>query len=163
MVRETVSYYSQPLHTLPPPHFNSLYSLSYSPYPPLLPYAILSSLTQSSPPLPPPLLPHPSSPSPSPPSPPPLLLHSLTQSSTPDMCLPLPCPPPPYPVCLCVCLPLAAPRVRPFTLVLKKWAQHYGINDASKGTLSSYTLVLMVLHYLQSEYTNALWHYEGVA
>lgn len=42
------------------------------------------------------------------------------------------------------------PRVRPLVLVVKKWAQHYDINDASKGTLSSYTLVLMVLHYLQT-------------
>lgn len=37
-------------------------------------------------------------------------------------------------------------------LVVKKWARHNQINDASKGTLSSYTLVLMVLHYLQSQY-----------
>uniref|UniRef100_A0A1A7XR67 polynucleotide adenylyltransferase n=1 Tax=Iconisemion striatum TaxID=60296 RepID=A0A1A7XR67_9TELE len=40
-------------------------------------------------------------------------------------------------------------RVRPLILVIKKWARHHQINDASKGTLSSYTLVLMVLHYLQ--------------
>ncbi|XP_053557337.1 poly(A) RNA polymerase GLD2 isoform X2 [Bombina bombina] len=41
-------------------------------------------------------------------------------------------------------------RVRPLVLVVKKWASHYGINDASRGTLSSYSLVLMVLHYLQT-------------
>ncbi|XP_029916248.1 poly(A) RNA polymerase GLD2 isoform X2 [Myripristis murdjan] len=41
-------------------------------------------------------------------------------------------------------------RVRPIILVVKKWARHHDINDASKGTLSSYTLVLMVLHYLQT-------------
>ncbi|XP_043967879.1 poly(A) RNA polymerase GLD2 [Gambusia affinis] len=41
-------------------------------------------------------------------------------------------------------------RVRPLVLVVKKWAGHHQINDASKGTLSSYTLVLMVLHYLQT-------------
>ncbi|KAM7017882.1 poly(A) RNA polymerase GLD2 [Tautogolabrus adspersus] len=41
-------------------------------------------------------------------------------------------------------------RIRPMILVVKKWAQHNQINDASKGTLSSYTLVLMVLHYLQT-------------
>uniref|UniRef100_A0A4W6GAW3 polynucleotide adenylyltransferase n=1 Tax=Lates calcarifer TaxID=8187 RepID=A0A4W6GAW3_LATCA len=41
-------------------------------------------------------------------------------------------------------------RVRPMILVVKKWARHNQINDASKGTLSSYTLVLMVLHYLQT-------------
>ncbi|XP_074494263.1 poly(A) RNA polymerase GLD2 [Sebastes fasciatus] len=41
-------------------------------------------------------------------------------------------------------------RIRPMILVVKKWAGHNQINDASKGTLSSYTLVLMVLHYLQT-------------
>ncbi|XP_051750289.1 poly(A) RNA polymerase GLD2 [Ctenopharyngodon idella] len=41
-------------------------------------------------------------------------------------------------------------RVRPVILVIKKWANHHCINDASRGTLSSYTLVLMVLHYLQT-------------
>uniref|UniRef100_A0A8C3AUC3 polynucleotide adenylyltransferase n=1 Tax=Cyclopterus lumpus TaxID=8103 RepID=A0A8C3AUC3_CYCLU len=41
-------------------------------------------------------------------------------------------------------------RIRPMILVVKKWARHHQINDASKGTLSSYTLVLMVLHYLQT-------------
>ncbi|XP_029295582.1 poly(A) RNA polymerase GLD2 [Cottoperca gobio] len=41
-------------------------------------------------------------------------------------------------------------RIRPMILVVKKWARHNRINDASKGTLSSYTLVLMVLHYLQT-------------
>ncbi|KAJ8396573.1 hypothetical protein AAFF_G00016390 [Aldrovandia affinis] len=41
-------------------------------------------------------------------------------------------------------------RVRPIILVIKKWARHHGINDASRGTLSSYSLVLMVLHYLQT-------------
>uniref|UniRef100_A0A8C9VV06 polynucleotide adenylyltransferase n=1 Tax=Scleropages formosus TaxID=113540 RepID=A0A8C9VV06_SCLFO len=41
-------------------------------------------------------------------------------------------------------------RVRPIILVIKKWARYRGINDASRGTLSSYSLVLMVLHYLQT-------------
>uniref|UniRef100_H3B2G2 polynucleotide adenylyltransferase n=1 Tax=Latimeria chalumnae TaxID=7897 RepID=H3B2G2_LATCH len=41
-------------------------------------------------------------------------------------------------------------RVRPLVLVVKKWARHHAINDASRGTLSSYSLVLMVLHYLQT-------------
>ncbi|KAK2118040.1 Poly(A) RNA polymerase GLD2 [Saguinus oedipus] len=41
-------------------------------------------------------------------------------------------------------------RVRPLVLVIKKWASHHQINDASRGTLSSYSLVLMVLHYLQN-------------
>ncbi|KAF7250208.1 Poly(A) RNA polymerase GLD2 [Varanus komodoensis] len=42
-------------------------------------------------------------------------------------------------------------RVRPLVLVVKKWASFHGINDASRGTLNSYSLVLMVLHYLQSK------------
>ncbi|XP_067424611.1 poly(A) RNA polymerase GLD2 isoform X1 [Emydura macquarii macquarii] len=41
-------------------------------------------------------------------------------------------------------------RVRPLVLVVKKWASFRDINDASRGTLSSYSLVLMVLHYLQT-------------
>ncbi|KAM4577330.1 poly(A) RNA polymerase GLD2 [Odontesthes bonariensis] len=41
-------------------------------------------------------------------------------------------------------------RIKPLILVVKKWARHHQINDASKGTLSSYTLVLMVLFYLQT-------------
>ncbi|XP_074527368.1 poly(A) RNA polymerase GLD2 [Halichoeres trimaculatus] len=41
-------------------------------------------------------------------------------------------------------------RIRPMILVIKKWARHNQINDASKGTLSSYALVLMVLNYLQT-------------
>lgn len=43
-------------------------------------------------------------------------------------------------------------RVRPLVLVVKKWARFHEINDASRGTLSSYSLALMVLHYLQSKY-----------
>ncbi|XP_074935448.1 poly(A) RNA polymerase GLD2 isoform X2 [Phalacrocorax aristotelis] len=41
-------------------------------------------------------------------------------------------------------------RVRPLAVVVKKWASFHDINDASRGTLSSYTLILMVLHYLQT-------------
>ncbi|XP_023800349.1 poly(A) RNA polymerase GLD2 isoform X1 [Cyanistes caeruleus] len=41
-------------------------------------------------------------------------------------------------------------RVRPLVLVVKKWANFREINDASRGTLNSYSLVLMVLHYLQT-------------
>ncbi|XP_061134106.1 poly(A) RNA polymerase GLD2 isoform X1 [Syngnathus typhle] len=48
------------------------------------------------------------------------------------------------------------PRIRPLILVVKKWAQHRQINDASQGTLSSYTLALMVLHYLQTLQTPVL-------
>ncbi|NXC73055.1 GLD2 polymerase, partial [Anhinga anhinga] len=41
-------------------------------------------------------------------------------------------------------------RVRPLVLAVKKWASFHNINDASRGTLNSYSLVLMVLHYLQT-------------
>ncbi|NXP26976.1 GLD2 polymerase, partial [Scytalopus superciliaris] len=41
-------------------------------------------------------------------------------------------------------------RVRPLVVAVKKWASCHDINDASRGTLSSYSLVLMVLHYLQT-------------
>lgn len=55
--------------------------------------------------------------------------------------------------CVCLLSLSADIRIRPIILVVKKWANHHQINDASKGTLSSYTLVLMVLHYLQSQCT----------
>ncbi|NXX50159.1 GLD2 polymerase, partial [Tricholaema leucomelas] len=41
-------------------------------------------------------------------------------------------------------------RVRPLVVIVKKWASFHEINDASRGTLNSYSLVLMVLHYLQT-------------
>lgn len=41
------------------------------------------------------------------------------------------------------------PRFVPLVLTLKRWARHHKINDASQGTLSSYALTLMMLHYLQ--------------
>ncbi|XP_064032936.1 poly(A) RNA polymerase GLD2 isoform X2 [Pogoniulus pusillus] len=41
-------------------------------------------------------------------------------------------------------------RVRPLVVIIKKWASFHEINDASRGTLNSYSLVLMVLHYLQT-------------
>ena len=40
-------------------------------------------------------------------------------------------------------------RVRPMVIAVKKWAGSRDINDASCGTLSSYSLVLMIIHYLQ--------------
>uniref|UniRef100_A0A3B4BE90 polynucleotide adenylyltransferase n=1 Tax=Periophthalmus magnuspinnatus TaxID=409849 RepID=A0A3B4BE90_9GOBI len=40
-------------------------------------------------------------------------------------------------------------RIQPLMLVIKKWARTCEINDASKGTLSSYALALMALNYLQ--------------
>jgi len=41
-------------------------------------------------------------------------------------------------------------RVCPLVMCIKRWAKARDINDASQGTLSSYSLVLMVIHYLQS-------------
>ncbi|XP_076635181.1 poly(A) RNA polymerase gld-2 homolog A isoform X1 [Colletes latitarsis] len=40
-------------------------------------------------------------------------------------------------------------RVRPLVLVIKLWAQSQNINDAKNMTISSYSLVLMVIHFLQ--------------
>uniref|UniRef100_A0A182VW86 Uncharacterized protein n=1 Tax=Anopheles minimus TaxID=112268 RepID=A0A182VW86_9DIPT len=40
-------------------------------------------------------------------------------------------------------------RVRPLVLMVKLWAQHHNINDAKNMTISSYSLVLMVIHFLQ--------------
>ncbi|XP_046750414.1 poly(A) RNA polymerase gld-2 homolog A-like isoform X2 [Diprion similis] len=40
-------------------------------------------------------------------------------------------------------------RVRPLVLVVKLWAQCQEINDAKNMTISSYSLVLMVIHFLQ--------------
>ncbi|RYP51888.1 hypothetical protein DL768_002856 [Monosporascus sp. mg162] len=46
------------------------------------------------------------------------------------------------------CYSYTDPRVRPLILFVKYWARARGINDAYRGTLSSYGYVLMVLHYL---------------
>lgn len=40
-------------------------------------------------------------------------------------------------------------RVRPMVVVVKLWAQQNNINDAKCMTVSSYSLALMVIHYLQ--------------
>uniref|UniRef100_A0A336KST5 CSON013906 protein n=1 Tax=Culicoides sonorensis TaxID=179676 RepID=A0A336KST5_CULSO len=40
-------------------------------------------------------------------------------------------------------------RLRPLVLIVKLWAQFNNINDARNSTLSSYSLVLMVIHFLQ--------------
>lgn len=40
-------------------------------------------------------------------------------------------------------------RVSPLIVVVKLWAQSHDINDASRCTLSSYSLALMVIHFLQ--------------
>lgn len=40
-------------------------------------------------------------------------------------------------------------RVRPLVIMVKLWAQTNHINNAKKMTISSYSLALMVIHYLQ--------------
>ncbi|KAF0300590.1 Poly(A) RNA polymerase GLD2 [Amphibalanus amphitrite] len=40
-------------------------------------------------------------------------------------------------------------RVCPLIVIVKLWAQSHDINDACRSTLSSYSLVLMVIHFLQ--------------
>ncbi|XP_050448462.1 poly(A) RNA polymerase gld-2 homolog A-like [Cataglyphis hispanica] len=40
-------------------------------------------------------------------------------------------------------------RVKPLVLVIKLWAQYHDINNAKNMTISSYSLVLMVIHFLQ--------------
>lgn len=40
-------------------------------------------------------------------------------------------------------------RVRPLMLYIKMWSRFHDINDARKMTISSYSLCLMVIHYLQ--------------
>ncbi|PAV67752.1 hypothetical protein WR25_04249 [Diploscapter pachys] len=40
-------------------------------------------------------------------------------------------------------------RVRPLVTVVKEWARRKGINDANRSSFTSYSLVLMVIHYLQ--------------
>lgn len=40
-------------------------------------------------------------------------------------------------------------RLRPLALIVKMWAQFHNINSARDATISSYSLVLMVIHFLQ--------------
>ena len=41
-------------------------------------------------------------------------------------------------------------RVRPLAMTVKRWASAIGINDSwNGGTFTSYSLILMVIHYLQ--------------
>ncbi|GAB0098525.1 Poly(A) RNA polymerase gld-2 homolog A [Sergentomyia squamirostris] len=47
-------------------------------------------------------------------------------------------------------------RVRPLALVVKLWAQYHCINNAKNSTISSYSLVLMVIHFLQVGVTPAV-------
>lgn len=43
-------------------------------------------------------------------------------------------------------------RVQPLVLVVKLWAQVHCINDARNMTISSYSLALMVIHFLQCKW-----------
>uniref|UniRef100_UPI00065B45E0 Poly(A) RNA polymerase gld-2 n=1 Tax=Caenorhabditis elegans TaxID=6239 RepID=UPI00065B45E0 len=47
-------------------------------------------------------------------------------------------------------------RVRPLVSVVKEWAKRKGINDANKSSFTSYSLVLMVIHFLQCGPTKVL-------
>jgi len=49
----------------------------------------------------------------------------------------------------CVCVRVVDWRLSPLVQFVKHWAKVQGINDASQGTVSSYSLVLLVIHYLQ--------------
>lgn len=40
-------------------------------------------------------------------------------------------------------------RLQPLALIVKLWAQHHDINNAKDLTISSYSLILMVINYLQ--------------
>uniref|UniRef100_A0A914UPA9 PAP-associated domain-containing protein n=1 Tax=Plectus sambesii TaxID=2011161 RepID=A0A914UPA9_9BILA len=40
-------------------------------------------------------------------------------------------------------------RVRPLVTAVKEWAKRRGINDANRSSFTSYSLVLMTIHYLQ--------------
>ena len=42
-------------------------------------------------------------------------------------------------------------RVAPLMLFIKFWARFHDINDAHKKTISSYSLALMLIHYLQGK------------
>uniref|UniRef100_A0A182MRE9 Poly(A) RNA polymerase mitochondrial-like central palm domain-containing protein n=1 Tax=Anopheles culicifacies TaxID=139723 RepID=A0A182MRE9_9DIPT len=46
-------------------------------------------------------------------------------------------------------------RVRPLVMVIKLWAQHHNLNDPINSTMSSYSLVLMVINFLQCGVTPA--------
>lgn len=41
------------------------------------------------------------------------------------------------------------PRMAPLGMAIKHWAKARGINDRSRGTLSSFSLLLMLVHFLQ--------------
>ncbi len=41
-------------------------------------------------------------------------------------------------------------RVKPLILIIKKWAKFHNINDAASKTVSSYSLALMAIFYMQN-------------
>lgn len=43
-------------------------------------------------------------------------------------------------------------RVRPIVTVVKEWAKRRDMNDANRSTFTSYSLVLMVIHYFQCKF-----------
>lgn len=45
--------------------------------------------------------------------------------------------------------PIVDWRFAPLTMAIKSWANEHGINNAFKKSISSYSLVLMVIHFLQ--------------
>lgn len=47
-------------------------------------------------------------------------------------------------------------RLRPLVLVVKLWAHFHNINNAKDMTISSYSLVLMTIHFLQYAVTPAV-------
>eukprot|EP00392_Amoebophrya_sp_AT5.2_P015904 g16127.t1 len=47
----------------------------------------------------------------------------------------------------------AEPRLHVVGMCLKAWASARGINDRSRGTLSSFSLILMLVHYLQTRWS----------
>lgn len=40
-------------------------------------------------------------------------------------------------------------RLQPLAVMVKLWAQYHEINNAKDLTISSYSLILMVIHYMQ--------------
>lgn len=54
-------------------------------------------------------------------------------------------------------------RLRTLGLCLKAWAQARGINDRSRGTVSSFALVLMLIHFLQHRDPPALPSLQDIA
>lgn len=52
-------------------------------------------------------------------------------------------------------------RVKPLVLIVKLWAQFHKINSARNNTLSSYSLALMVISFLQCMYTIVMFRFSA--